>query len=84
MGDQKNLKTKYFTFSLKWAKLLGVYFCAKLRILKSIPWRLVEFYYNRGLQRRSAETVCQHHQETINKFICQLIVFLKSKTLIKL
>ena len=35
--------------------------------LKSIPWRLAEFSYNRGLQ------------ETINGFLCPVIAFLKSE-----
>ena len=46
---------------------------------KSIPWRLAEFYYNRCLQRPYAGT-CIILQETINKFLCPLIVDLKSKT----
>ena len=47
--------------------------------LKSVPWTLAEFYYNRGLQRPHIRT-CTILQETINRFLCPLIVFLKSKT----
>ena len=47
--------------------------------LKSIPWTLADFYYNRGLQRSHTRT-CTILQETINRFLCPLIVFLKSKT----
>ena len=46
--------------------------------LKSIPWRLAEFYYNRGLQRQYTST-CTLPQETINGFICPLIVSLESE-----
>ena len=50
--------------------------------LKSIRWRLAEFYYNRGLQRPYAGT-CTILQERIDKlisfFVC-LLLFLKSKT----
>ena len=40
--------------------------------LKSIPWRLAEFYYNTGLQRPYSGT-CTILQRTINKFLCQHI-----------
>ena len=46
---------------------------------KFISWRLEEFYYNRGLQRLYTRT-CTILQETVNKFLRPLIVFLKSKT----
>ena len=47
--------------------------------LKSIPWRLAEFYHNGGLQRLHTRT-CIIMQETINRFLCQLILLLlKSK-----
>ena len=46
--------------------------------LKSIPSRLAEFHYNRGLQRlyTSTHTILQ---ETINGFLCPLIVSLESE-----
>ena len=44
--------------------------------LKSIRWRLAEFYYNRGLQRPYTGT-CTILQETINGFLCPITVFLK-------
>ena len=47
--------------------------------LKSVPWTLAEFYFNTGLQRLYTGT-CTILQKTINGFLCQLIVFLKSKT----
>ena len=47
--------------------------------LKSVPWTLAEFYFNRGLQRPYTGT-CIILQKTINGFLCLLIVFLKSKT----
>ena len=46
--------------------------------LKPIPWRLAEFYYKRGLQ--IPYTGAYTMQETINRFLCPLTVFLKSKT----
>ena len=46
--------------------------------LKSIPLRLAEFYYNRGLWRPQTRT-CIIMQETINRVVCPLIVFLESK-----
>ena len=46
--------------------------------LKSIPWRLAEFYHNRGLQRLYTST-CTILQETINGFLCPLIVSLDSE-----
>ena len=46
--------------------------------LKSIPWRLAEFYYNRGLQRPYTGP-CTILQETINGFFSPLIVFLTVK-----
>ena len=46
--------------------------------LKSIPLRLAEFYYNRGLWRPHTRT-CIIMQETINRVLCPFIVFLKSK-----
>ena len=52
---------------------------AHLYCLKSIPWRLAEFYYNRGLQRPYTGT-CIIMQETINKFLYPVIMFLKGKT----
>ena len=47
--------------------------------LKSIPWRLAEFYYNRDLQRpyTGTSTILQ---ETINLFLCPFIIFLESIT----
>ena len=47
--------------------------------LKSIPWTLAEFYFNRGLQRPDTGT-CTILQKMVNGFLCLLIVFLKSKT----
>ena len=47
--------------------------------LQSVSWILVEFYFNRGLQRLYTGT-CIILQKTINGFLCLLIVFLKSKT----
>ena len=47
--------------------------------LQSVSWILAEFYFNRGLQRLYTGT-CIILQETINGFLCLLIVFLKSKT----
>ena len=47
--------------------------------LKFIPWCLAEFYYNRGLQRPHTCT-CTILQETINRFLCPRIAFLKSET----
>ena len=46
--------------------------------LQSVSWILVEFYFNRGLQRLYPGT-CIILQKTINGFLCLLIVFLKSK-----
>ena len=46
--------------------------------LKSTPWRLAEFYYNRGLWRPHTHTSIIM-QETINKVLCPFIGFLKSK-----
>ena len=50
-----------------------------LNNLQSVSWILAEFYFNRGLQRLYTGT-CIILQETINGFLCLLIVFLKSKT----
>ena len=47
--------------------------------LKSVLWTLAEFYYNRSLQRPHTRT-CTIWQETVNRFLCPHIVFLKSKT----
>ena len=47
--------------------------------LKSVSWRLTESYYNRGLQKPHTRT-CTILQETINRFLRPLIVFLESKT----
>ena len=47
--------------------------------IKFVPWTLLEFYFNRGLQRPYTST-CIILQKTINGFLCLLIVFLKSKT----
>ena len=44
--------------------------------LKSIPWHLPEFYYNRSLQRSYTNT-STILQETINGFLCPLTRFLK-------
>ena len=46
--------------------------------LKSIPWRLVKFCYNRGLQRPYTGT-CTILQETVDRFPCPFITFLKSE-----
>ena len=46
--------------------------------LKSIPWRLAEFCYNRELYRLYASS-CTILQETINGFLCPLIVSLESE-----
>ena len=51
---------------------------AKFHLL-SVPWVLAEFYFNRGLQRLYTGT-CIILQKKINRFLCPLIVFLKSKT----
>ena len=48
-------------------------------LLKSVPWTLAEFYFNRGLQRPYTST-CIILQKTINGFLWLLIGFLKSKT----
>ena len=48
-------------------------------LLQSVSWILAEFYFSRGLQRLYTST-CIILQETINGFLCLLIVFLKSKT----
>ena len=48
-------------------------------MLKSIPRSLAEFYYNEGLQRPYSGT-CTILQESINRFLCPLILFLKSET----
>ena len=48
-------------------------------VLNSIFWRLAEFYYITGLQRPYSGT-CTILQETINRFLCPLILFLKSET----
>ena len=45
--------------------------------LKSIPWLLAEFYYNRGLQRPHTRT-CIIIEEA-NRFLRPLIVFHKRK-----
>ena len=47
--------------------------------LQSVSWILAEFYFNIGLQRLYTGT-CIILQKTINRFLCLLIVFLKSKT----
>ena len=47
--------------------------------VQSVSWILAEFYFNRGLQRLYTGT-CIILQKTINRFLCLLIVFLKSKT----
>ena len=47
--------------------------------LKSVPWRLAEFYYNRGLRRPYTGT-CTVLQEMINEFLCPFITFLEIKT----
>ena len=47
--------------------------------VKSVPWILAEFYYNKGLQRLHTRT-CTILQETINRVFRPLSVFLKSKT----
>ena len=44
--------------------------------VKSIQWRLAEFYYNRSLQRLYTST-CTVLQEMINGFLCPLIVSLE-------
>ena len=44
--------------------------------LKSVPWTLAEFYFNRGLHRSHTGT-CTILQKTINGFLCLLIVSLK-------
>ena len=46
--------------------------------MKSIPLRLAEFYYNRGLWRLHTCT-CIIMQKTISRVVCPLIVFLESK-----
>ena len=46
--------------------------------LKSVPWTLEEFYFNRGLQRPYNST-CIILQKTINGFLCLIVVFLKVK-----
>ena len=46
--------------------------------LQSVSWILVEFYFNRGLQRPYTGTFIIL-QKAINGFLCLLIVFLKSK-----
>ena len=47
--------------------------------LKSVPWRLEEFYYNRDLQRSYTGT-CTILQEMINRSLRLCIIFLESKT----
>ena len=47
--------------------------------LKSIHWRLAEFYYNRGLQKPYTCTFTIL-QETVDGFLCPFIVFIESKT----
>ena len=44
--------------------------------LKSIPSRLAQFYYIRGLWRPHTRT-CIIMQETVSRVLCPLIVFLK-------
>ena len=47
--------------------------------LQSVSWILAEFCYNRSPKGPYTGT-CTILQETINGFLCLLIVFLKSKT----
>ena len=47
--------------------------------VQSVSWILAEFYFNRGLQRLYTGTCIILHK-TINRFLCLLVVFLKSKT----
>ena len=49
-----------------------------LLFVKSISWRLAEFHYNRGLWRPHTCT-CIIIKEIINRVLCPLVVFLKSK-----
>ena len=46
--------------------------------VKSVPWTLAEFYFNRGLQRPYTGT-CTILQKTIKRFLCCLLFFLKVK-----
>ena len=47
--------------------------------LKSIPWRLAEFYYNRGLQRPFL-VLAQSSKKQLTGFFNHVLFFLKSKT----
>ena len=49
-----------------------------LTALKSVSWTSAEFHFNRGLQRPYTGT-CTILQKPFNRFLCLLIVFLKSK-----
>ena len=57
----------------------GIGAIVAIRALQSVSWILSEFYFNRGLQRLYTGTYIIL-QKTINRFLCLLIVFLKSKT----
>ena len=71
---RKNFKIK--VLSIDPSFLVNI--ASKGTSLKSVPWTLAEFYFNRGLQRPYAGTYTIL-QKTINGFLCLLIVFLTSE-----
>ena len=59
---------------------LSSVFSVKLGFVKSIPWRLAEFFlYNKDLHSPYNGTV-HHPARNDNTFLCRLVLLLKSKT----
>ena len=86
MSETQNLESKLFPAQLQCCtEFLTSVTCEKFEFttqLKSISWGLAEFYYNTCLQR-SYSCTCTILQETINMFLCALLLFVKSETSIK-